>query len=100
MTPAERGALVMMMARALAAASGEGRVSTPALTAACRAAFASWDVTPAEIGAILSAACWQHRQWRERRGNPDVRMRGYVVPRVAAALAPDSATPPRACSEE
>ena len=79
MTSPDDAGLVLLLARALAAAS-EGRVSTPALTAACRAAFPGWHVTPGEIGAILSAAGWEHRQWRERRGNPAIRVRGYAVP--------------------
>ena len=80
MTAIDDAAIVLLLARALAAASGEGRVATPALHAACRAAFPAWHVTPAEIGAILSAAGWKHLQWRERRGNPQNRMRGYMPP--------------------
>ena len=68
----------LLLARAGAAASGEGGV--PPLTATCRAAFPAWHVTPGEIGAILSAAGWKHRQWRERRGNPAIRVRGYAMP--------------------
>ncbi|OYV54326.1 MAG: hypothetical protein B7X09_00935 [Acidiphilium sp. 21-66-27] len=73
---------MLLLARALAAASGEGRVATPALHAACRAAFPAWNVTPAEIGAILTAAGWKRLQWRERRGNPDNRVRGYQPDRL------------------
>ena len=83
--------LVLLLARALAAASGEGRVATPALHAACRATFPSWNVTPAEIGAILTAAGWKHRQWRERRGNPAIRVRGYQPDRLGAVERAESA---------
>ncbi|EGO96113.1 hypothetical protein APM_1067 [Acidiphilium sp. PM] len=82
---------MLLLARALAAASGEGRVATPALTAACRAAFPAWHVTPAEIGAILSAAGWKHKQWRERRGNPAIRVRGYQPDRLGAVERAESA---------
>ncbi|WP_287981225.1 hypothetical protein [Acidiphilium sp.] len=85
MTSTDEAGLVLLLARALAAASGEGRVATPALHAACRAAFPAWNVTPAEIGAILSAAGWNHKQLRERRGNPAIRVRGYKPDRLGEA---------------
>ncbi|OYV67217.1 MAG: hypothetical protein B7X09_02005 [Acidiphilium sp. 21-66-27] len=62
--------------------TGSACSSAPALHAACRAAFPAWNVTPAEIGAILTAAGWKHLQWRERRGNPDNRVRGYQPHRL------------------
>ena len=80
MTSPDDAGFVLLLARAVAAASGGGRIATPALYAACRAAFPGWNVTPGEIGAILSVAGWKHHQWRERRGNPAIPVRGYSVP--------------------
>lgn len=92
-SPDLRRALVPILARAIAAAHGAGRVSTPALIAALDTVPGN-PMTPTEIGRVLDQHGMQRAQWREDGG----RVRGFVVPYVTEKVEKTTASPP--CARE